>query len=126
MCTVSHQLPPHAHLALLIHPTVPQLSEYAKEVELYFTSDITMEFLPGDHVLDTSITVANIARLTMHGGGNRATIVCSQSVGLSFTGMAAFKIHSLTYAFCSRNYGILPVKNYALLLQSTQYAELHL
>ena len=125
MCTVSHQLPPHSHPALLIHPTVPH-SLSMQEFELYFTSDITMEFLPGDHVLDTSITVANIARLTMHGGGNRATIVCSQSVGLSFTGMVAFKIHSLTFAFCSRNYGILPVKNYALLLQSTQYAELHL
>ena len=34
------------------------LSEYAQEAELYFTSNTTMVFLPGDHVLDTNITVA--------------------------------------------------------------------
>ena len=47
-----------------------------------------MVFLPGDHTLDTNITVANVAGLTLHGessSGNGATVVCSGSVGLSFT-----------------------------------------
>ena len=33
------------------------LSEYAQEAKRYFTSDTTMVFLPGDHTLDTNITV---------------------------------------------------------------------
>ena len=111
------------------------LSEYAQEAELYFTSNTTMVFLPGDHVLDTNITVANISRLTMHGessSGNRATVVCSGSVGLSFTSMVDFKIDSLGFTSCSRllKYAItVPGFSlghvYAVLdLQSTEHTEL--
>ena len=81
------------------------LSEYAQEAELYFTSNTTMVFLPGDHTLDTNITVGNVAGLTMRGessSGNRATVVCNGSVGLSFTSMVDFKIHSLVLTSCSR------------------------
>ena len=83
-----------------------------------------MVFLPGDHTLDTNITVANVARLTMHGessSGNRPTVVCSGPVGLSFASMVDFKIDSLAFAFC---YGYFPLSYYTLLLQSTQNAEL--
>ena len=65
-------------------------SEYAQEAELYFISNITIVFLPGDHVLDRNITVANVANLTMLGessSGNTATVVRNESVGLSFTNM---------------------------------------
>ena len=88
-----------------------------------------MVFLPGDHTLDTNITVANVTGLTMRGessSGNRATVVCSGSVGLSFTSMKEFKVDSLAFTFCSRNYSYPPnvVSYFTLLLQSTQYAEL--
>ena len=43
------------------------LSENAQEAEVYFTSDTTIVFLPGDHALDTNITVSDVTRLTMHG-----------------------------------------------------------
>ena len=116
------------------------LSEYAQEAKLYFTADTTMVFLPGDHVLDTNITVANVSRLTMYGessSGNRATVVCSGSVGLSFTSMVDFKIDSLAFTSCNRKYVIaLPdifpynippdsttIVHVALLLHST-HAEL--
>ena len=33
------------------------LSEYAQDAKPYFISDTAMVFLPGDHVLDTNITV---------------------------------------------------------------------
>ena len=82
------------------------LSEYSQEAELYFTSNTTMVFLPGDHTLDTNIIVANVARLTMCGessSGNRATVVCSGSVGLSFTSMVDFKMQYLGFTACSRS-----------------------
>ena len=98
-------------------------------------------FLPGDHALATNITVANIARLTMRGensSGNIARVVCSGLVGFTFTSMVDFKIHSLAFTACSRNYAIpqdlvseLPFSVYttlylkvALFITSTQYAEI--
>ena len=94
-----------------------------------------MVFLPGDHVLNMSITVSNVTRLMMCGefsSGNRATVVCSGPVGLSFTNMMELKMYSLAFTSCSRllRYAITvpgfpsaPV--YAVLdLQSTQYTEL--
>ena len=103
------------------------LSAYTREPELYFTSNTTMVFLPGDHTLNTNITIANVARLTMHGEsslGNIAKIACNGSVGLRFTSMVGFKMYSLALTFCNRKHGTPPANNYALLLQSTQYAEL--
>ena len=103
------------------------LSEYAKKAESYFTSDTTMVFLPGDHILDRNITVVNVARLTMHGGsfsGNIVTIVCNGSVGLSFTHMVDFKIDSLAFSSCSRNEVSPLAGTFALHLDLTEYSTL--
>ena len=102
------------------------LSEYAQKAELYFTSNTTLVFLSGDHALDTNITVDKVARLSMCGesSDNMAAIVCNGQVGLSFTSMMEIKIYSLAFTSCSRDHGISPVTSYALLLQSTQHAEL--
>ena len=105
------------------------LSEYAQEAGLYFTSDTTMVFLPGDHVLDRNITVANVARLTMHGessSDNIATVVRNGSVGFSFTNMVDFNIYSLAFTSYNRSwsYGSHPASSFALFLQSTQNAKL--
>ena len=78
------------------------ISEYAQEAELYFTSNATMVFLPGDHVLDMNITVANISRLTMcreSSSDNIATVVRNGSVGFSFTNMVDFNIYSLAFTY---------------------------
>ena len=78
------------------------LSEYAQEAELYFTSNTTMVFLPGDHVLDRNITVANVSSLTMHGessSGNIPTVVCTGSFHLIFINMVDLKIDSLGFYF---------------------------
>ena len=59
-----------------------------------------MVFLPGDHVLDTNITVADVTRLMMQGEsslGSMPTVICSGPVGFSFTSMVDFKIHSLAF-----------------------------
>ena len=104
------------------------LSEYAQEAETYFTSDTTMVFLPGDHVLDMNITVANVARLTMRGESspsNIAKIVRNGSVGFSFTNMVDFSIYFLAFTSNrSWSYGSHPASNSALLLNSTQNAKL--
>ena len=105
------------------------LSEYAHEAELYFTSNTTMVFLAGDHVLDVNITVANVARLTMRGVSFSdiiATVVRNGSVGFNFTNMVDFNIYSLAFTSYNRSwsYDSLPASNSALLLQSTRNAKL--
>ena len=88
-----------------------------------------MVFLPGDHVLDTNITVANVTRLTMCGessSDNIATIVRNESVGFSFTNMVNFNTYSLAFTSYNRSwsYGSHPASNSVLLLQSTPSAKL--
>ena len=105
------------------------LSEYAQEAEMYFTSNTTMVFLPGDRVLDMNITVANVARLTMHGESSPdsiATVVRNGSVGFSFTNMVDFNIYSLAFTSYNRSwsYGSHPASYSALFLRSTKYAKL--
>ena len=111
------------------------LSEYAQESKLYFTSNTTIVFLPGDHVLDISIVVANVNRLTMRGefsSGNVATVVRNGSVGFKFMNNLDLNIYFLAFtSFERRNdthyfisYRRHPASNFALGLQSTQYAKL--
>ena len=101
------------------------LSEYAQEAELYFTSNTTMVFLPGDHTLDMNITVANVARLTIlreSSSDNIATVVRNGSVGFSFKNVVDFNIYSM--AFTSYNMSWDYDANSALLLNSSQNAKL--
>ena len=104
------------------------LSEYAQEAEMYFTSNTTMVFLPGHHVLDRNITVANVAGLTMCGFSlhSIATVVRNQSVGFSFTSMVDLRIYSLAFTTCNRSwsYHSHAASSAVLLLQFTQYATL--
>ena len=109
-------------------PHCATLSEYAQEAEVYFTSNTTMVFLPGDHIRDVYITVASVTRLTMRGkfSDNRATVVRNGSVGFSFTNMVDLNIYSLAFTSCNRswNYGSNLASNSALVLRFTQYAQL--
>ena len=85
-----------------------------------------MVFLPGDHVLDTNITVVNVTRLTMHGessSDNMATVVPNGSVGFSFTNMVDFNIHSLAFTSYNRFWSH-PASNPALIIQFSLYATL--
>ena len=87
-----------------------------------------MVFLPGNHVLNRNITVANVAGLTMCGFSlyNIATVVRNGSVGFSFTSMVNFRIYSLAFTSYNRSwsYHSRAASSSALLLQSTQYATL--
>ena len=103
------------------------LSEYAQEAETYFTSNTTMVFLPGEHVLDTNITVTNVTWLTMRAefsSDNMATVARNASVGFSFTNMVEFNMYSLAFTSSSWSYGSHLASSSVLLLQSTPNAKL--
>ena len=97
------------------------LSEYAQETEMYFTSNTTIVFLPGDHVLDRNITVANVTTLTMHGVSSSesiATVVRNGPVGFNLTNMVDFNMYSLAFTSSNRSWvwGYGPASSFALFL----------
>ena len=107
MCTVSHPLPPHAHPALTIQPTVPHSLSMHKKLNCILPPTPLLMFLPGDHVLDRNITVANVSRLTMRGESSSdsiATVVRNGSVGFSFTNMVDLNIYSLAFTSYNRSW----------------------
>ena len=102
------------------------LSHYAQEAQLYFTSDATIVFLPGNHTLDRDITVANVANLTIRGQSPIARVICNGPVGFHFTNTTNLNILSLAFTSCnmSWSYAGRRTGNSALFLQSTLYAKL--
>ena len=91
-----------------------------------------MVFLPGDHALDTNITVSDVTSLTIRGessSGNLPTVVCNGQFGFSFKNLVDFKMSSLAFTSCNRSSSVdnrlaSLASNAALFFQSTQYAEL--
>ena len=125
---MSHPLPLLVHSVLTIQPIVPHSLSMQLKLNLYVTYNTTMMFLPGDHILDRNIKVANIAWLTMHASplDGIVTVACNGSAGFSFTNMVDISIYSLAFTLCQRSwsYSHHPASNSVLLLQSIQYAEL--
>ena len=88
------------------------LSEFPQQVASYFTPNITMVFLPGDHVLNRNITISYNSRLIMRGdvfSGSQPTITCNGLVGfLLIDHIEHVHVSSLSFTLCSRTYTIPP------------------
>ena len=116
-------------------PTHPchTLSEYAEDLGQY--SNLTLQFLPGNHALSVNLTITGIHQLEVHGNSNAeapTSIVCSSNVGFTFRDIYRKKVDGLTFAYCTRS-GVAPYshrRNYlvttyqGLYLQSVQLADI--
>ena len=109
------------------------LSEYAQEAELYLTSSATMVFLPGGHVLNMNITVANVTSMeSLPQATEQQLFAVSQLVSASQAWWSWKIIYSLDFTSCSRllRYAItvpgFPLASVSVVLdlQSTQHTEL--
>ena len=85
------------------------LSEYTSSSQCYFTSNTTVHFLPGVHLLGENITVRGISNLSLVGSsvnssqGPSATIQCSRAnVGLAFVGGTDLSVWRIAIRYCSR------------------------
>ena len=81
------------------------LSEYVSESEEYFTSNTTMVFLPGEHVLQQNTTVTNVGRLALLGSSssspaNVSRIICTDAK-LDFTNIGILEITDLDFHSCT-------------------------
>ena len=115
-----------------IHPC-HTLSEYAQNLGQYTNgSNLTLQFLPGNHTLSVNLTITNMYQLEIIGSVEDTRIVCSPNVGLTFRNISEMKIDGLTFVFCATSHvdqiGIgsrtLSTTYYGLYIRSIQKTEI--
>ena len=93
-------------------PTYPchTLSEYAEHHGEYFnTTDITLQFLQGNHTLNVNLDITNIQHLDILGDTSAlipTSIECSSHVGFTFRNISLMRIDGLAFASCARSHQI--------------------
>jgi len=98
---------PTANTPCPAHPCLT-LSEYAQQTHRYITSNTTLLFLPGDHVLSVNFTVKNVSNFeiyaqqtsTAYHTASGSRIVCQGLVGLAFAHISHMTVHGLTFNSC--------------------------
>ena len=107
------------HTTLYVKPTANTtcpadpcltLSEYARaqQTHHWLTSNTTLLFLPGDHVLRVNFTVENVsdfeiyAQQTSTADDHTARIVCQGLVGITFRNISHMTVHGLTFKSCGK------------------------
>ena len=81
------------------------LSQYVSETEQYLTSNTTVVFLPGEHVLQYNVTVSNVGRLAfiVNSGSsptNVSRIICTDAT-LTFANISTLEITGLDFHSCT-------------------------
>ena len=79
------------------------LSEYARNVSHYFTSNTTLIFLSGIHELDTNLTVSGLTSLQLLGNTSEPTsckVVCTQPAHVNVSNVAHVVISALSFSSC--------------------------
>ena len=79
------------------------LSEYALNVNHYFTSNTTLIFLSGTHDLDTNLTVSGLTSLQLLGNTSEPTsckVVCTQPAHVNVSNVAHVVISALSFSSC--------------------------
>ena len=81
------------------------LSQYMSESEQYLTSNTTIVFLPGEHVLQHNVTVSNVGRLAFIGSSSSppasaSRIACTDAT-LTFTNIHTLEIADLDFHSCT-------------------------
>jgi len=105
-----HYVKPTANTPCPADPCLTLL-EYAQQTHHYFTSNTTLAFLPGDHVLSVNFMVENVSDFEIYAqqtttadnytaSGSR--IVCQGLVGLAFRNISHMKVHGLTFNSCGK------------------------
>ena len=129
---ILHVRPTSTNTSCPTYPCGHILSEYAQHHARYFNySNLTLQFLPGNHTLDVNLTIRNIRQLELLGNTGavvQTRVVCSPSVGLTFIDISEMRIDGLAFVSCARPHRVMNSyirKYYGLYLQSVQTAEIN-
>ena len=137
---IFHVRPTSTNTSCPTHPC-HTLTEYAHNVEHYFNqsgSNLTLQFLPGNHSLNVNVIITNIHQLEILGNSSAVVptrVICNSYAGFAFSSISKLKIDGLAFVSCARSHDLpissttCPVLNiyqtyYALHLQSVQNAEI--
>ena len=108
------------------------LSEYVQNPSKYFnTSNITLQFLPGNHTLDSNLTIADIQQLNIVGNTTSLTpsrVNCTGSnVGFEFRNISEVRVRDMTFTSCGKLHTIYIVRSwsvyYAVRFESVEHIE---
>ena len=77
------------------------LEDYLQDQTMYFSDNLTMEFLPGDHLMSTGAEIANLAWFSLL--GKDSTILCNGTGYFSFTNVLNVEISGLQFISCGFN-----------------------
>ena len=104
------------------------LSEYVQDSWQYSNeSNLTLQFLPGNHALSVSLTITSIHQMKILGNSSAmipTRVECSSTVGLFFRDISNLKIEGLAFVSCARSSATDIRFLYGLHLQSVQTAEI--
>ena len=114
-------------------PTHPchTLSEYAQDPGQYLgDSNLTLQFLPGNHTLNVNLAITNIHQLEIHGAVLPTRVVCDSLVGFIFSNIYRVSIDNLAFVACATRRDTYSHRTYyttyyGLHLQSVQTAEIN-
>ena len=128
-----HVRPTSTNTSCPTHPC-QTLSEYAQDPGQYFNdSNLTLQFLPGNHTLDINLNIRNISQLEIHGALLPTKVFCDFHVGFTFSNIHRVCIDGLAFVACARSHVVqfsypvfsYPEKTYyGLHLQSVPMAEI--
>lgn len=89
----------------IICPGLPCLSlgQYVELTERYFTTGSTFVFLPGNHSLESVLSLENVSDVTMRGvgSGSTARIFLGRQVTIFCDEVQNIRIEGLTFILCS-------------------------
>ena len=123
-----HVKPTSTNTSCPTHPCYT-LSEYAQDPGQYFNdSNLTLQFLPGNHTLNINLIITNINQFKIHGAVLPTRVVCDSRVGFTFSNISKLSIDGLAFVDCATRRDIYihhtHITYYGLHLQSVQTAEI--
>ena len=127
-----HVRPTSSNTSCPTHPC-HTLSEHAQYPGQNFNdSNLTLQFLPGNHSLNVNVTITSIHRLEILGNSSAvvpAMVVCSFRVGFAFRDITEVRMNGLAFVACAKSHVTQIGQHrfttyYGLHLQSVQTAEI--
>ena len=83
------------------HVSCLTLSGFASNINYINDTSITLSVLPGDHYLNTNLSISNIGHLTIH--SDNATIVCELGSHLVFQSVELLSVRNMKFIGCGKN-----------------------
>ena len=83
------------------------LSQYAAMPKTYFASNTAFVFLPGNHILDSELSVTNITNVSFASYRTVATVICSHCSVIRIESLTHVVINELVFSGCTASISLV-------------------